>query len=129
VNQVEGRNKWITLIQNASKEKKPKSYDFERSSTDMKYRNKIVIALISFWALFFGLFAWVASGLSGFGFALTGEGCFACFNPSTFYTPILSWVYIIALAIGISGGLYSSILAMEAIIPWFDNIESQYQAP
>jgi len=94
----------------------------------MRYRNKIAIALISFWALFFGLFGWVASGLSGFGFALTSSnGCFACFYPATFFTPILSWAYMILLAVGISGGLYAFIHAMEAIIPWFDKIESRYQ--
>jgi hypothetical protein len=73
----------------------------------MKLHHKIVLALISCWALFFGVFGWVASGLSGFSFALTnGDGCFACFNPETLYTPILSWAFITALGIGFSGGLY-----------------------
>ncbi len=82
----------------------------------MKYHHKIIIALISCWALFLGVFGWAAY-FSPFAFDLTsGDGCIACFHPETFYTPILSWAFIIGLATGISGGLYSFILLIEAII-------------
>ena len=96
--------------------RKRKSYHLEDHTTGLKYNHKIIIALISCWALFLGVFAWVASGLSGFAFALTSsDGCFACFNPETFYTPILSWAFIVALAIGFSGGLYSLRILLNSI--------------
>jgi hypothetical protein len=81
-------------------------------------RRKITIALISCWALFFGAFGLVASGVTGFSFALESQPntCIACFYPETFYTPILSWVFFFALAIGFSGIVSSFIFLIKAAI-------------
>jgi hypothetical protein len=80
-------------------------------------RRKIRIVLISCWALFFGVFGYVASGLSGFSFGVSGSnGCIGCFYPETFYTPILSWVFVVALAIGFAGIIDSLIFLIGAAI-------------
>ena len=45
---------------------------------------------------------------------MSSDGCIACIYPSTFYTPFLSWFYVIAMIIGMVGAFWY----LNAILEW-----------
>ena len=62
------------------------------------------IALVSLWA-FLGV-TFLLGYYGRFVLVLSSNGCIACITPSSFYTPFLSWFYVIAMVTGTVGAFW-----------------------